>query len=136
MHALRAYVSKFLWSVSVFFMNCSKYLQNLSDCVNQKAWFHFKWYFWFYKGSWTLMSRTLQPTLRTLQPSCRCYTVKHCQVDEINQLFKLYSMLLWMKLVGPSCKSHEISQNSFGDTTCFLHEDHRKKLKGNKERYA
>ena len=30
-----------------------------------------------------------------------------------------------MKLIGTSC--HEISQNSFGDTTCFLHEDHRKK---------
>ena len=34
-----------------------------------------------------------------------------------------------MKLVGTSCKSHEISQNSLGDTTCFLHEDHRKKSK-------
>ena len=32
-----------------------------------------------------------------------------------------------MKLIGTSCKSHEISQNSFGDTTCFLHEDHSKK---------
>ena len=41
-----------------------------------------------------------------------------------------------MKLVGNSCKSHEISQNSLGDTTCFLHEDYRKKFKGNAERYA
>ena len=41
-----------------------------------------------------------------------------------------------MKLVGTSCKSHEISQNSFGDTTFFLHEDHRKQVKGNAERYA
>ena len=41
-----------------------------------------------------------------------------------------------MKLIGTSCKSHEISQNSFGDTTCFLHDDHRKKIKGNAERYA
>ena len=35
-----------------------------------------------------------------------------------------------------SCKSHEISQNSLGDTTCFLHEDHRKKFNRNVERYA
>ena len=41
-----------------------------------------------------------------------------------------------MKLVGTSCKSHEISQDSLGDATCFLHEDHRKKFKGNAERYA
>ena len=41
-----------------------------------------------------------------------------------------------MKLVGTSCKSHEISQNSLGDTTCFLHKDHRKKFNGNVERYA
>ena len=34
-----------------------------------------------------------------------------------------------MKLVGTSCKSHEISQDSLGDTTCFLHEDHRKNSK-------
>ena len=34
-----------------------------------------------------------------------------------------------MKLVGTSCKSPEISQNSLGDTTCFLHEDHRKNSK-------
>ena len=33
-----------------------------------------------------------------------------------------------MKLVGTSCKSNEISQNSLGDTTCFLHEDHKKAL--------
>ena len=36
-----------------------------------------------------------------------------------------------MKLVGTSCISHEISQNNLGDTTCFLHEDHRNKFKGN-----
>ena len=75
--------SKFLWSVSwVFYMNCSKYLQ-LSDRVNQKAWFHFKWYSWFYKGSWTLLWRTLQRTSQTL--CC----VSHCQLEEINQLFSV-----------------------------------------------
>ena len=41
-----------------------------------------------------------------------------------------------MKLGGTSCISHEISQNSLGDTTWFLHEDHRNKFKGNAERYA
>ena len=41
-----------------------------------------------------------------------------------------------MKLIGTSCKSHQISQNSFGDTTCFLHQDNRKKNQGNAERYA
>ena len=41
-----------------------------------------------------------------------------------------------MKLVGTSGISHEISQNNLGDTTCFLHEDHRNKFKGNAERYA
>ena len=41
-----------------------------------------------------------------------------------------------MKLVSTSCKSHEISQNSLENTTCFLLEDHRKKFKGNVERYA
>ena len=34
-----------------------------------------------------------------------------------------------MKLVGTSRESHGISQNSLRDTTCFLHEDHRKNSK-------
>ena len=33
-----------------------------------------------------------------------------------------------MKLVGNSCKNNEMSEE-FGDTTCFLHEHHRKNSK-------
>ena len=41
-----------------------------------------------------------------------------------------------MKLVGTSCKSHEISQDSLGGHNMLLHEDHMKKFKGNAEKYA
>ena len=63
--------SKFLWSIRVSYMNCSKYLQ-LSGCVNQKALFHSNWHSQFYQATWISASRTLQPMLRTL------HCVNHC----------------------------------------------------------
>ena len=72
--------------------------------------------------------------------------MNHCQVEEINQLFSdafghmkqdrpIFNLVMnetgWHFMY-----SHEISQNSLGDTTWLLHDDYRKQFKGNAERYA